>query len=327
MKPPKMFLHHMDPRRHQEMEEKLKNVLRTSVLIPCGHIQGGCISEAWKYDTDQGRVFVKWNRGNQAMTMFKGEMTSLETIRKTRTVCVPQPITLAELPAGGALFVIKSMELRPISKFASKLGDQLADLHLHNGLMKVKIQKNYGTIGKCPADLCPVEKFGFPTMTCCGYIPQDNEWQDDWVTFFASQRLQPQIRLIERDYGDRTLLGLWSELQMKVQNAFRDTVIVPSLLHGDLWEGNTAEDDHGPVLFDPGSFYGHSEYELSIGDMFGDHCGEFYQAYHRKIPKSSGFELRQPLYQLFHSLNNWNHFGEMFRGSTLNLMRYLLQIL
>lgn len=211
--------------------------------------------------------------------------------------------------------------------FAGKLGNQLADLHVHNELMKMKVQKNIGTIGKCPANLRPVEKFGFPTITCCGYIPQENEWQEDWVTFFASQRLHPQIRLIERDYGDRTLLELWSELQMKVQNAFRDTVIVPSLLHGDLWEANVAEDDHGPVLFDPASFYGHSEYDLSIGDMFGDHCADFYEAYHRKIPKSPGFELRHPLYKLFHSLNNWNHFGSVFRKSTLDLMTYLLQIL
>ncbi|KAG8545043.1 hypothetical protein GDO81_021464 [Engystomops pustulosus] len=115
--------------------------------------------------------------------------------------------------------------------------------------------------------------------------------------------------------------------QLKVPNAFRDTTIVPALLHGDLWEANVGEDDRGPILFDPGSFYGHSEYELSIGDMFGDRCGDFYEAYHRKIPKSPGFELRQPLYQLFHSLNNWNHFGSAFRRSTLDLMRYLLQIL
>ncbi|XP_071969833.1 ketosamine-3-kinase-like isoform X1 [Engystomops pustulosus] len=317
----------MDPKSHQGLEEQLRKVLRTSILTPCGHIEGGCISQARKYDTDQGRVFVKWNHGEKAVTMFGGEISSLEAIRRTCTVRVPRPITLAELPAGGAVLVMKYLELRPIRRFARRLGEQLGDLHAYNGLMQSKMQKTVGIIGKYPESPGAVENFGFHTTTCCGYIPQENAWQEDWVTFYTSQRLQPQIRMIERDYGDRTLLGLWSELQRKVPNAFRDTTIVPALLHGDLWEANVGEDDRGPVLFDPGSFYGHSEYELSIGDMFGDRCGEFYEAYHRKIPKSPGFELRQPLYQLFHSLNNWNHFGSAFRRSTLDLMRYLLQIL
>jgi len=26
-----------------------------------------------------------------------------------------------------------------------------------------------------------VEKFGFHTTTCCGYLAQDNSWTDDWV--------------------------------------------------------------------------------------------------------------------------------------------------
>lgn len=30
-----------------------------------------------------------------------------------------------------------------------------------------------------------VEKFGFPTTTCCGYIAQNNDWHDDWVVSVA----------------------------------------------------------------------------------------------------------------------------------------------
>ncbi|KAG8545838.1 hypothetical protein GDO81_020246, partial [Engystomops pustulosus] len=55
----------MDPKSHQGLEEQLRKVLRTSILTPCGHIEGGCISQARKYDTDQGRVFVKWNQGEK----------------------------------------------------------------------------------------------------------------------------------------------------------------------------------------------------------------------------------------------------------------------
>ncbi|XP_063817068.1 ketosamine-3-kinase-like isoform X2 [Pseudophryne corroboree] len=327
LRSPEMFKLKADVLRFKEVENQLKEVLGTSVLSPIGPAHGGCISQAQNYNTDQGHVFVKINQGTQAKTMFNGEVASLAAIRKTCTVNVPEPIMVSELPTGGALLIMKHIEMRHIGKFAGKLGEQLADLHLDNWMRKRTMQKHSGTIGKCPGDLRPVDMFGFHTTTCCGYIPQINEWQKDWGMFFVTQRLQPQFSLIEKDYADRILLELWSELQMKIQNAFKGTVIVPSLLHGDLWEANVAEDEQGPVVFDPGSFYGHSEYDLSIDEMFGIHSQDFFTAYHRKIPREFGFEVRHQLYQLFHSLNNWNHFGLLFREGSLNLMRCLLQIL
>lgn len=114
-----------------------------------------------------------------------------------------------------------------------------------------------------------------------------------------------------------------SSLQLKIPDLFRDLDIVPALLHGDLWGGNVAEDPSGPIIFDPASFYGHSEYELAIAGMFGGFSRSFYSAYHSEIPQAPGFEKRQQLYQLFHYLNHWNHFGSGYRGSSLSIMRRL----
>nr|XP_032801206.1 fructosamine-3-kinase-like isoform X2 [Petromyzon marinus] len=95
-----------------------------------------------------------------------------------------------------------------------------------------------------------------------------NEWQEDWVTFFSRQRLQLQLDMIEKDYGERETRELWSRLQLRLGDFFRDVEVVPALLHGDLWTGNAAEINEGPVIFDPASFYRHSEYELAIAGMF-----------------------------------------------------------
>lgn len=114
-------------------------------------------------------------------------------------------------------------------------------------------------------------------------------------------------------------------LQLKIPSLFSDVEIFPALLHGDLWGGNVAEDDSGPIIFDPASFYGHSEYELAIAGMFGGFTSSFYSAYHSKIPKAPGFEKRLKLYQLFHYMNHWNHFGTGYRGSSLNIMRNLVK--
>ena len=84
----------------------------------------------------------------------------------------------------------------------------------------------------------------------------------------------------------------WSHLQLKVHRFFDDinVPIKPSLLHGDLWSGNVSQVDQTPVVYDPASFYGHSEFDLAIAKLFGGFDQKFYDEYFKKIPKNKGFE-------------------------------------
>uniref|UniRef100_A0A8C5UL49 protein-ribulosamine 3-kinase n=1 Tax=Malurus cyaneus samueli TaxID=2593467 RepID=A0A8C5UL49_9PASS len=269
------------------MEEALKRALGTAVLRPTGHSGGGCISQGRSYDTTHSMVLLSCAR-----RMFLGEMESLEAILKTQAVRVPKPIKVVELPGDNAVL--------------------LADLHLHNQQLREKIKKEGSIVGKGQGQMEVqfVDRFGFHTVTCCGYLPQVNNWHSDWVSFFARQRIQPQMDLIERSSETGIIyMFCFSPLQLKIPSFFSGIEIVPSLLHGDLWGGNVAEDDSGPVIFDPASFYGHSEYDLAIAGMFGGFDSAFYSAYHSKIPRITGFEKRLKLYQLFHYMNHWNHFG------------------
>lgn len=43
---------------------------------------------------------------------------------------------------------------------------------------------------------------------------QVNDWQSDWVTFFARQRIQPQMDMVEKKSGDREARELWAQLQV-----------------------------------------------------------------------------------------------------------------
>ncbi|XP_073092300.1 fructosamine-3-kinase isoform X2 [Manis javanica] len=262
-----------------------------------------------------------------AQQMFAGEMASLEALRSTGVVRVPRPIKLITLPGSGAVFVMEYLKMRSLSSHASKLGEQMADLHLYNQKLRDKSREQENTVGWGAEGAEPqhVTKFGFHTVTCCGFIPQVNEWQDNWVTFFTRHRLQAQLDLIEKDYADREARELWSQLQVKIPNLFCGTEIVPALLHGDLWSGNVGEDDSGPIVYDPASFYGHSEFELAIALMFGGFPRPFFTAYHRKVPKAPGFDKRLLLYQLFNYLNHWNHFGREYRSPSLGTMRKLLK--
>ncbi|XP_029456136.1 ketosamine-3-kinase-like isoform X2 [Rhinatrema bivittatum] len=258
--------------------------------------------------------------------MFVGEMASLEAILQTNTVTVPKPIKVIDMPGGGSAFVMEHLEMRSLNRYSAQLGEQVADLHLHNQRLGEKLKKERGTVGKGTGQSEPkfIDKFGFHVTTCCGYIPQVNDWQKDWVTFYTRQRIQPQMEMIEKESGDREALELWSQLQLRIPEMFCDIKIVPALIHGDLYGGNTAENELEPLLFDPASFYGHAECDLAVSTILAGFNSSFYSAYHSKIPKAPGFERRQKLYQLFHSLNQWNHFGTEYREQTLSIMRNLL---
>ncbi|XP_061079759.1 ketosamine-3-kinase-like isoform X2 [Conger conger] len=263
----------------------------------------------------------------KARLMFDGEAASLDSILKTETVKVPKPMKVIDLKTGGAVFVMEHMDMRSLHKYSAQLGEQLADLHLHNQRLRERRDKEEQTVGKGSgqSDVPVIDKYGFQTPTCCGYLPQVNDWQSDWVAFFTQQRLQHQLGLLEQSCGDREAEELWTQLQLKIPKMFEGVQVYPALLHGDLWSGNVAEGSGGPVIFDPASFYGHAEYELGIAGMFGGFGSSFYSAYHKKLPKAPGFEKRKQLYQLFHYLNHWNHFGSSYRGSSLRIMRDLLK--
>ncbi|CAB3371022.1 Hypothetical predicted protein [Cloeon dipterum] len=289
------------------MEEKIKFQLGfTEFRRARGGGGGGCINEGDAYETDRGKVFVKRNSKKDAKLMFDGELEGLKAIEATGTLRVPHPIAVFDDP---------------------NMGTDLARLHVSNQKNIQKAKKEESKVGEKQEDAHQqaIEKFGFDTPTCCGYIPIDNSWGEDWPQFFARNRLEYQIKLIKESNGDRELMELWSILQLKIPVYFpKELGIVPSLLHGDLWSGNAAEIDSTPVAFDPAAFYGHHEFDLAIAGMFGGFNSQFYNAYHEIIPKAKGFPKRHKLYLLFHHLNHWNHFGSGYRSSTLGIMRELV---
>ncbi|KAF5903646.1 ketosamine-3-kinase-like, partial [Clarias magur] len=147
--------------------------------------------------------------------MFDGEKASLDAILSTNTIRVPKPVKVVDLESGGAVFIMEHIEMKSLNRYATQLGHQLADMHLHNKQQKEKQKKEEQTVGKGTgqSEVQVIDKFGFHVNTCCGYIPQANDWQEDWVCFYAQQRLQHQLGLVEQSYGDREVQELWSSLQ------------------------------------------------------------------------------------------------------------------
>uniref|UniRef100_A0A9J2Q6C5 protein-ribulosamine 3-kinase n=1 Tax=Ascaris lumbricoides TaxID=6252 RepID=A0A9J2Q6C5_ASCLU len=281
----------------------------------------------------------------KAKRMFDGEFASLDAMYRTHTIRVPKPIK--SISSGGrSCLVTEYISLNGPSKPA-QLGKDLARMHIHNANLLAEKEHASGFVGGAEKGPTPVTQFGFDIPTCCGYLPQNNDWCDDWVARVHGNHSEkgptpvtqfgfdiptccgylPQNNDWCDDWvkrGDRELMSLWPQLERKIPEYFKDCgPIIPSILHGDLWSGNYAYCESGPVIFDPASFYGHSEYEMGIMTMFGGFGGAVYSAYHDVIPKQKGADKRIQLYELYHHLNHWNHFGGGYRGGSLSIMQSL----
>jgi fructosamine-3-kinase len=185
------------------------------------------------------------------------------------------------------------------------LGDMIADIHTTVAL-----------------DHVHRGRFGFSVNNFLALTPMDNTWADSWPAFFA-RRLQAQVHAAFKDkpYGrapldpekeeDVVLTAMASRIIAAIDAYFVQCPVTPSLLHGDLWIGNVgATRDSTPVVYDPASFFGHSEFDLALMHMFGGYTDNFWDAYFARVPKGPGFEIRTHLYELYQYLNQLNLFGD-----------------
>jgi fructosamine-3-kinase len=95
----------------------------------------------------------------------------------------------------------------------------------------------------------------------------------------------------------------------------------PSLVHGDLWQGNVLASARGPALVDPAVAYADREMEFGITLLFGGFSSRFFAAYEEAWPLPAGWRERNPLYQLYHLLNHAVLFGGHYVAQAAALAR------
>jgi len=165
------------------------------------------------------------------------------------------------------------------------------------------------------------DRFGFDGDNYIGSTPQPNPWTDDGHQFFAGNRLNYQAELA----GRRGLLS-HGEVEAVTAISNRLTTLVPnqppSVLHGDLWSGNSTSDAEGqPVIIDPAAYFGWAEADLAMMVLFGSPGQQFWQAYQEMRPLEDGWRDRFDLYNLYHVLNHLNLFGRGYYGQVMRIIK------
>ncbi|AOE49798.1 fructosamine kinase family protein [Kangiella sediminilitoris] len=154
------------------------------------------------------------------------------------------------------------------------------------------------------------KEYGLEQDNYIGLNPQMNGIFKTWGEFFYEQRLLYQVNLISQSVIKNNFLMILHEHKEALISWLDDSCQYPSLVHGDLWSGNVLFDEKGPWLIDPAVYHGDREVDLAMSEMFGGFNHHFYDAYDEVFPRTSEYDTKKKVYNLYHYLNHFNLFGE-----------------
>lgn len=293
----------------QIVKRRLQETGDSSDIVEIQAVSGGYINRVVRIDTHKCRYLLKWNE-EPLPGLFSCEAQGLEKLSSTHTVKVPAVLAVGEHENRRPGYILLEWLEGPEGVKANYevLGRQVALLH------------------KNDVPLQPSCAYGLENDNYQGPARQYNGWDSDWVNFYVEKRLVPQMETCYR----KGYLSVWrrKKLEWICNNLGRWLTNVerrPSLLHGDLWQGNVlVAPDGEPALIDPAVYYGDREAEIAYTQIFnGSFEPAFYLAYDEFWRLEPGFEERRDLYNLYHMINHVNIFGEEY-GAFLDgvLQRY-----
>lgn len=155
--------------------------------------------------------------------------------------------------------------------------------------------------------------YGWPRDYAFSRLAIPNASCATWPEFWAERRLLPEAHALPAELAARL-----EALAVALPSLLPESP-VPSLLHGDLWEGNVmAHAGHFTGLVDPASYYGHAEADLAMLSLFGQLDPAFQEGYG---PLEPGAEARRPIYQLWPAIVHARLFGAGYHGMLDRLLR------
>ena len=274
--------------------------------LKVGHessLSGGDISAAYKLSTNKGDLFLKINSSSESLHMFQVEANGLQLIAETNAIKTPMVLSVGETHEGAYLALEAINSKRANAADLKLFGHQLSEMH--------NITKDV---------------FGLEYDNYIGSLAQYNQAHETWLEFYTHERLKKQYDLAH----NKNLLSNQEipDLETLISGCrpfFQD--IQPSLLHGDLWNGNYMIDQKGtPILIDPAVYFGHAEVDIAMSLLFDGFGSDFYDSYFENRPKTEGFSARMDLYKLYYLLVHLNLFGSSYKSSVMRITNDYFQL-
>ncbi|MED5387357.1 MAG: fructosamine kinase family protein [Pseudomonadota bacterium] len=268
-------------------------VAATHPILP---VAGGDTAHSGMVESHGQRFFIKQHRNRH---LLEAEARGLLLLGGR--LRVPKVLACEGDDEGGAL-ILEYLPIAPLrgSREWMAAGQALARLH-----------KTPGADG-----------YGLHPDNFIGATPQSNRTHDDWVVFFASERLEPLLQRARQR-------GLSPEAEGKVERVIDQLehwlLARPhsGCVHGDLWQGNLGQVEGEPVFYDPACYYGDPQVDLAMLNLFGGVPSAFYEGYQTEWPVSLHYRA-WPVYDLYHWLNHYTLFGGQYGRAVEETARRLL---
>lgn len=267
-----------------------ENDLRFSESFP---LTGGDINEVFVLKGNDQKFVVKLNDANKYPGMFEAEKLGLEKLLEPKKIDVPEPFNTGEIN-GISYLLLEHKESAPMHPdFWKIFGEQLANLHQTTS-----------------------DKFGLEKDNFIGSLPQYNENKTSASEFYIEMRLNPQLKIAEEKGFS---LNVPSSFFKNIENEIPDEK--PSLIHGDLWNGNFIINKDGrPCLIDPATAYAPREMDIGMMHLFGGFNDELFEIYNETFPLEKGWQDRIPLWELYYLLVHLNIFGGAYKSQVTSII-------
>ena len=192
-----------------------------------------------------------------------------------------------------------------------------------NQSFPTKLQQELFAVGLAKLHSIKQKEYGFYSDNYIGLNIQKNILSENWGEFFYNYRLLYQINLIKDLEIKEHFLTTFENLKNGLIDFLNDNTSYASLVHGDLWSGNVLYSNTDIYLIDPALYYGDSEVDIAMTEMFGGFKNEFYLSYKKEKPFTKNYEDKKIIYNLYHFLNHYNIFGSSYLSSCLSYLDFI----
>jgi fructosamine-3-kinase len=271
-----------------------------------GRVHGGDVAVAFRVELDDGRSVFAKTHADPPTGFFTTEAAGLRWLREPGVVAVPEVLAVSDgSPGGEPPFLVLEwiVESRPAAGTEADLGRALAELHRAGA-------PSYGR-----EDRRTTGSRGLPNEPCA-----------TWAEFYATQRLEPLVRLASdgQALAPEVLTALRRLADPSVLAAVPAADEAPARLHGDLWAGNRLVGASGRSwLIDPAAHGGHREFDLAMMRLFGGFGADCFAAYEDAHPLEPGWQARVPLHQLAPLVVHAIKFGGGYAAATADALAAL----
>ena len=165
------------------------------------------------------------------------------------------------------------------------------------------------------------KRFGFDYDTPIGALKQPSEYNNNWVDFYKEKRLGMIFNLINK------INPMPKNVNSSIENILKNIENIlpknptPSLIHGDLWEGNILFNNGKLMgLIDPGIHFAHNELEIAYLTFFNYVSNDFLRIYSNIIKLDEEYYNYEPIYQLYYCLLNVHLWDRSYIKNTIEII-------